>query len=117
MPLPYGPDELALRQRVNGTVWQPGFDMPGALGPRELVNDIQRQFLDVHWPPGLWEDDVVSVGSTWTSSNATGRLQFNEATIHWSYLPSGSTNEPRRRQLVASATSARRPSPLAASTL
>ena len=62
--MPYGPDEQALRRRVQYTVWQPGFHMPGSLGPGELITDVKMQFPDIHWPRGIWVSIQTNLSAT-----------------------------------------------------
>ena len=50
----YAAREDALRQRIRGTVWEPGFSIPGLLTPSELCLDIREQLSPVTWSAGVW---------------------------------------------------------------
>ena len=52
----YGPDELGLRQRVNGTIFQPGIlpSLPGVLSPMALTTTSSCNFRARRDARGYW---------------------------------------------------------------
>ena len=83
IPVPKIPsDEMYLRSRLKGTVWEPGFGIPGVLESGDLLQEVRMQFPSVTWESaGIdWSDiqhgldsvDIRTLQAHWMSATMRG---------------------------------------------
>jgi len=80
----YSPEEGALRERIAGTVFQPGLFLkfPGMFSKHELMKDIRRQVSAAEVPESVWakatealcENHVKSLQLYWVDTQLRGRV-------------------------------------------
>ena len=76
-------DEMRLHEKLKGTVWEPGFAIPGVLRSADLIQEIQMQFPSVEWESSRlnWDDirhevdkvDILTLQAYWMSATIRGR--------------------------------------------
>ena len=75
-------EEMQLRNKLRGTVWEPGFTIPGILQGADVVKEVQAQFPSVEWDAARidWDGvirkvesvDVLTLQVYWMSATMRG---------------------------------------------